>query len=333
MKNILEVQMLRYSKIMLGNCCNIRSSLLSSIMSCPQWVIKSPDWPNHSFFKFLTTTKLFSPTLPLHTLLPSPSCPLQSPMVGRILDCVPGPTSIGCSRNFIQLVTGHTPGWINRNGTVSQVSVAGNSPCSSVNYKPLLNTMGMDGWDDWLIPICSTKVCVCLPLGLNLDGDGITAAELGIRSNSDILTLRDLVYLLGCMSALSLCSHEPWSDSPSWRLNIGWALSVPSTNFPSDEPVESVFSSHKTANANKTGLTTKPFVKTLRQHLQSPLLLRLPQLKPNMLWRTSIALAHSALLGLAGFQAWHLRSLPANSRWNMLLIDLSYQPHVESHHP
>ena len=118
MKNILEVQMLRYSKIMLGNCCNIRSSLLSSIMSCPQWVIKSPDWPNHSFFKFLTTTKLFSPTLPLHTLLPSPSCPLQSPMVGWILDCVPGPTSIGRSQNFIQLVTGHTPGWINRNGTV-----------------------------------------------------------------------------------------------------------------------------------------------------------------------------------------------------------------------
>ena len=70
MRNILEVQMLRYSKIMLGNCCNIWSSLLSSIMSCHQWVIRSPDWPKHSF---LTTTKLFSPTVPLHTLLPSPS--------------------------------------------------------------------------------------------------------------------------------------------------------------------------------------------------------------------------------------------------------------------
>ena len=69
-ENILEVQLLRYSKIMLGNCCNIRFSLLSSIMSCHQWVIRSPDWTNHSF---LTATKLFSPTLPLHTLLPSPS--------------------------------------------------------------------------------------------------------------------------------------------------------------------------------------------------------------------------------------------------------------------
>ena len=68
MREILEVQMLRYSKIMLGNCCNIRSSLPSSIMSCHQWVIRSPDWPNHSFL----TTKLFSPTLPLHSLLASP---------------------------------------------------------------------------------------------------------------------------------------------------------------------------------------------------------------------------------------------------------------------
>ena len=50
MTNILEVQMLRYSKIMLGNCCNIWSSLLSSIMSCHQWVIRSPDWPDHSFW-------------------------------------------------------------------------------------------------------------------------------------------------------------------------------------------------------------------------------------------------------------------------------------------
>ena len=68
-ENILEVQMLRYSKIMLGNCCNIWSSFHSSIMSCHQWVIRSMDWPNHSFL----TTKLFSPTLPLHALLASPS--------------------------------------------------------------------------------------------------------------------------------------------------------------------------------------------------------------------------------------------------------------------
>ena len=44
--------------------------------------------------------------------------PLQSPMVGRILDRVPGHTNIGCCRNFVHLVTGHTPGRINRNGTV-----------------------------------------------------------------------------------------------------------------------------------------------------------------------------------------------------------------------
>ena len=111
MRNILEVQMLRYSKIMLGNCSNIQSFLLSLIMSCYQWVIRSPDWPNHSF---LTTIKLFSPTLPLHTLL----FPLQSPMVGWILDRVPGHTNIGRSRNFVHQVTGHTPGQINRNGTV-----------------------------------------------------------------------------------------------------------------------------------------------------------------------------------------------------------------------
>ena len=68
--SINEVQMLiRYSKIMQGNCCNIQSSLLSTIMSCHQWVIRSPDWTNHSF---LTTTKLFSPTLPLHILFASP---------------------------------------------------------------------------------------------------------------------------------------------------------------------------------------------------------------------------------------------------------------------
>ena len=50
--------------------------------------------------------------------------PLQSPMVGRILDRVPGHTSIGCSRNFVHLVTGHTPGRINRNGTVLQQTIA-----------------------------------------------------------------------------------------------------------------------------------------------------------------------------------------------------------------
>ena len=39
-------------------------------------------------------------------------------MVGRILDHVPGHTRIGRGRNFVHLVTGHTPGRINRNGTV-----------------------------------------------------------------------------------------------------------------------------------------------------------------------------------------------------------------------
>ena len=39
-------------------------------------------------------------------------------MVGRILDRVPGHTSLGRGRNFVHLVTGHTPGRINRNGTV-----------------------------------------------------------------------------------------------------------------------------------------------------------------------------------------------------------------------
>ena len=41
-------------------------------------------------------------------------------MVGRILDHVPGHTNIGCSRNFVHLVTGHIPGRINRNGTVDE---------------------------------------------------------------------------------------------------------------------------------------------------------------------------------------------------------------------
>ena len=110
MREILEVQMLRYSKIMLGNCCNIRSSLPSSIMSCHQWVIRSPDWPNHSFL----TTKLFSPTLPLHSLLASPPVSHGRP---NFRSC-PGHTNIGRCRNFVHLVTGHTPGRINRNGTV-----------------------------------------------------------------------------------------------------------------------------------------------------------------------------------------------------------------------
>ena len=69
MRYILEVQMLIYSKIMLGNCCIIQSSLLSSIMSCHQWVIRSPDWPD----QFFLTTKLFSPVLPYLPLLASPS--------------------------------------------------------------------------------------------------------------------------------------------------------------------------------------------------------------------------------------------------------------------
>ena len=75
MTNILEVQMLRYSKIMMGNCCDIWSSLLSSIMSCHQWVIRSPDWPDH----FFLTTMLFSSMLPLHALLASPSVSYGQP--------------------------------------------------------------------------------------------------------------------------------------------------------------------------------------------------------------------------------------------------------------
>ena len=41
MRDIIEVQMLRYSEIMLRNCCNVQSSLLSSIMNCHQWVMRS----------------------------------------------------------------------------------------------------------------------------------------------------------------------------------------------------------------------------------------------------------------------------------------------------
>ena len=37
---------------------------------------------------------------------------------GSHRNSVPGHTSIGCGRNFVHLVTGHTPGRINRNGTV-----------------------------------------------------------------------------------------------------------------------------------------------------------------------------------------------------------------------
>ena len=51
--------------------------------------------------------------------------PPQSPVAGRILDHVQGHTSIGRSRNFVHLVTGHTPGRINRNGTVVLTSYRG----------------------------------------------------------------------------------------------------------------------------------------------------------------------------------------------------------------
>ena len=65
-------------------------------------------WP------FLLTTEFFLQHY--HSMLYLLS--LQSPMVSRILDCVPGHTNIGHSWNFVHLVTGHTPGWINQNGTV-----------------------------------------------------------------------------------------------------------------------------------------------------------------------------------------------------------------------
>ena len=108
MRNILEVQMPRYSKIMLGNCCNIWSSLLSSIMSCHQWVIRFPDWLNHFSF----TIKLFSPTLPLHALLASPSVSHGQPNFRQCPN-----TNIGCCWNFVHLVTGHPrlnqPKWYN----------------------------------------------------------------------------------------------------------------------------------------------------------------------------------------------------------------------------
>ena len=107
--------MLRYSKIMLGNCCNI-------------WQIFGPP----SFLQLWVATNEWSgsrtdPTIPFWLLLSFflqhyhsilYFLPLQSPMVGRILDHVPGHTSIGRSQNFIHLVTGHTPGRINQNGTV-----------------------------------------------------------------------------------------------------------------------------------------------------------------------------------------------------------------------
>ena len=54
------------------------------------------------------------------SLFVTPSTLLASPMAGRILDLVPGHTNIGRGQNFVHLVTGHTPGRINRNGTVSQ---------------------------------------------------------------------------------------------------------------------------------------------------------------------------------------------------------------------
>ena len=115
MRNILEVQMPRYRKIMLGNCCNIRSSLCppsslqlwvaTNVWSDPRTDPTIPFWLLLSFFLQHYLSILYF--LPLH-----------SPMVGWILDRVPGHTSIGCSWNFIHMVTGDTPGQINRNGTV-----------------------------------------------------------------------------------------------------------------------------------------------------------------------------------------------------------------------
>ena len=102
---------------MLGNCSNIQSSLLSSIMSCHQWVIRSLDWPSHSF---LTTITLFLQHY--HSILYY--FPLLPPSVSRgrpnFRPC--GHTNIGHSQNFVHLVTGHTPGRINRNGTVPYYS-------------------------------------------------------------------------------------------------------------------------------------------------------------------------------------------------------------------
>ena len=44
---------------------------------------------------------------------------------------VPGHTNIGRSQNFVHLVTGHTPGRINRNGTVPCLYIFKNDLCSS----------------------------------------------------------------------------------------------------------------------------------------------------------------------------------------------------------
>ena len=85
------------------------------------------DWPDHSL---LNTCQAFF-QFPF------------SPMAGRILDRVQGHTSIGRSRNFVHLVTGHTPGRINRNGTVWQqgVTFTANTVICSLPVPRCVNTI------------------------------------------------------------------------------------------------------------------------------------------------------------------------------------------------
>jgi hypothetical protein len=43
------------------------------------------------------------------------------------------------------------------------------------------------------------------------------------------------------------------------------------------------------------------------------------------------ASAHEVLLGWAGYQALHLKRVPANIRQCALVIELNYRPHPDSH--
>ena len=110
MRDILEVQMLRYSKIMLENCCNIRPSL-----SLQLWVATN-EWSDPQTDRTIPFWLLSFFLQHYHSMLYL--LPLQPPTVSQILDCVPGHTNIGPCQNFVHLVTGHTPGRINQNGTV-----------------------------------------------------------------------------------------------------------------------------------------------------------------------------------------------------------------------
>ena len=80
--------------------------------------------------------------------------PPQSPVAGRILDHVQGHTNFGRSRNFVHLVTGHTPGRINRNGTVIQVQahVQSSTTLMTIVYQHLEEAGDLDGasFERWL---------------------------------------------------------------------------------------------------------------------------------------------------------------------------------------